>query len=75
MYTIYSKENCVFCKRAKFFLESRNLDYIEFNIEEMNYQFEMNQKLGYTAKTVPQIWEDDLHIGGYTELVEYKKDE
>jgi glutaredoxin len=72
-YTIYTKTSCVFCKRAKDLLDILGEDYEEFNIEEGNTKEAMNTKLGYEARTVPQIWEGNAHIGGYTELVAHTK--
>jgi glutaredoxin len=73
MFTIYSKPDCVFCKRAKDLLELLGEDFEEFNILEGNNRTNMNTALGYEARTVPQIWNDTTYVGGYTELVEYTK--
>jgi glutaredoxin len=72
-YTIYTKSSCVYCKRAKDLLDILGEDYQEFNIEEDNLRESMNAKLGYEARTVPQIWHGDSHVGGFTELSAYTR--
>jgi glutaredoxin len=76
---IWSKHFCPYCDRAKDLLKSLNIPYQEYIIspgydEEpaaTNQQYvtkaELLQKLP-SAKTVPQIWIDSVHIGGYTDL-------
>jgi alkyl hydroperoxide reductase subunit F len=70
MYKIYTKNNCSYCKAAKIFLESKGLQYVEFNIENVDYYKEMLLTEVPHAKSVPQIFENDRYIGGYMELVE-----
>lgn len=72
-YTIYTKSTCVYCKRAKDLLDLLGEDYQEFNIEQDDLRTVMNERLGYEARTVPQIWYGDTHIGGFTELSAYIK--
>ena len=72
-YTIYTKNSCVFCKRAKDLLDILGEDYQEYNIEEGELRESMNTKLGYEARTVPQIWHGETHVGGFTELSGYVK--
>ena len=76
---IWSKHFCPFCDRAKDLLKSLNIPYQEYIIspgydeepaqENQRYvsKSELLQKLP-TAKTVPQIWINDVHIGGCTDL-------
>tara|TARA_Y100001963_G_scaffold158878_2_gene260169 strand:- start:2093 stop:2308 length:216 start_codon:yes stop_codon:yes gene_type:complete len=67
MYKIYTQSNCVFCIKAKNLLSKKGLKYQEIDINE-----DPNDKLvlkRLNLKTVPQIWRDDVHIGGYKELL------
>lgn len=68
-FRIYTKDSCDFCIRAKHTLTSMDLTYEEIRLEEHPAEREMLKSKGF--KTVPQIYYDDNHIGGYTELVEY----
>lgn len=76
--TIYSKEHCPYCVRAKALLKKLDISYDEFVIGEpgsklleSNQQWATREDLlerAPNARTVPQIWLDGEHVGGYTEL-------
>lgn len=75
MFYIYSKNNCPYCSWAKDLLIKEGFEYREFNVQEDTTLLEqLTDKLGFKPKTVPQIWEDDTYVGGYTELVKYLGD-
>ena len=56
MLTIYSKNNCPFCVQAKRYLESKNINFLEINIEQDQEAREFIQRQG--LRTVPQIFMD-----------------
>ena len=64
---IYSTTWCGYCIRAKALLERRGLDYEEIVMDD---DPAFRQKLlEMTGRwTVPQIFIDEVPIGGYTEL-------
>ena len=68
--TVYSKDYCPYCKSAKALLESKGLSYVEIDVghhpEKLNEMVSRSQR-----RTVPQIFFDDEHIGGSTDLVSY----
>ena len=65
--TVYSKNYCPYCVRAKKLLKSKGVDFKEINLE--GKQDEMAQLIQKTAmRTVPQIFIDDELVGGFTEL-------
>jgi len=65
---IYTKFTCGFCFRAKALLESKNVSFEETDITMGgSKREEMIQRSG-GRMTVPQIFIDDLHIGGSDEL-------
>ena len=70
MYTIYSKNKCPYCIYAKQLLIDKKLVYTEKNIENTKHKSELLTKYP-EAKTVPQVFLDDKHIGGYDDLVEF----
>ena len=75
MFYVYSKNNCPYCSWAKDLLIKEGFEYREFNVQEDTTLLEqLTDKLGFKPKTVPQIWEDDTYVGGYTELVKYLGD-
>jgi glutaredoxin 3 len=67
---IYTQDMCGSCIAAKEEFESREWKYASHNIKhEDNY--DNLKKLLPDVKTVPQIWIDGKHIGGYDELMEW----
>ncbi len=70
---IYSKKICPFCVRAKDLLKSKGLNYTEINVENSEKDLmEMIEKSG-NKRTVPQIFINGHHIGGYDDLSKANK--
>lgn len=75
---VYSKIHCPYCTRAKALLNKLDIAYEEHIIGEpgsmdlgSNQSWATREELlvrAPNAKTVPQIWIDGEHVGGYTEL-------
>ena len=67
MITIYGHSRCGWCTKAKKLAESYNLEY---NYKDTDIQENLNdlKKDLPNVKTVPQIWWDDRHIGGYEDF-------
>ena len=67
MITMYSKNNCPFCDRAKALLESKEVPFKVINIEEQPEHRETLIDLG--LRSVPQIFKDGVLLpGGYQGL-------
>lgn len=65
--TIYGTQTCNYCKLAKDLCFEHRVYYTYINIMEYPPAKEfIVQKEGH--QTVPQIYENGRHIGGYTEL-------
>jgi glutaredoxin len=64
---IWSKDSCPFCDQAKTLLTQRGITYEERRIG-LGYTREQLLEAVPTARTVPQIFLNDQHIGGFTEL-------
>ncbi len=60
---------CPWCIKAKALLDEHNMDYDEFDL--VTSEAAKNTMIYLGLRTVPQIWINDQHIGGYNELVEY----
>ena len=71
---IYSKNNCVFCNKAKHLVKSLGLTYTEKKMEEFDSPQAMLEDIGKQVRTMPQIKIDDKLVGGYNQLVEYFAD-
>jgi glutaredoxin len=67
---VWSKDNCTFCDQAKALLEQRNIAYEERKIGH-GYTREDLLEAVPTARTVPQIFVNNSHVGGFTELRKY----
>ena len=68
--TMYSTQVCPFCIRAERLLNARGVgDIVKIRIDlEPDLRRAMMARTG--QRTVPQIFIDDYHVGGYEELVE-----
>ena len=64
---VWSKDNCAFCDRAKALLESRNIEYEERKIGNGWTREDLHNAVP-SARTVPQIFLDSEHVGGFDEL-------
>ena len=65
--TVYSKASCGYCHAAKQLLDSHGMEFVEIDVAwDAEMQSEMMTRS--QRRTVPQIFFDDEHIGGYTEL-------
>ena len=64
---VWSKPNCPQCTSAKQLLKIKGIEYEEKNIAD-GHKIQDLLALVPNAKTMPQIWLDDEHIGGYMEL-------
>ena len=72
---VYSKNNCVFCNKAKQMLKNLGLDYKEKKMEDFESVESMLEDIGKKVRTMPQIKIDGKLIGGYNQLVEYFADQ
>tara|TARA_B100000579_G_scaffold334950_1_gene285566 strand:- start:136 stop:390 length:255 start_codon:yes stop_codon:yes gene_type:complete len=71
--TMYSGPMCNFCEAAKRLLARNNLNYKEIDISlKAGLKDEMIKKSN-GRRTIPQIFFDETHIGGYQELRELEK--
>lgn len=65
--TIYTRDFCGYCARAKALLQSKNVNFTEYNAtENPQYRQEMMDKSG--RNTFPQIFIGEQHVGGCDDL-------
>ena len=69
---VWSNIGCHSCKQAKTLLKQKGIEYEERNLAE-DWKVQDLLEAVPNARSVPQIFVDDKYIGGYTELVEYLK--
>lgn len=71
---IYSSGFCPYCTWAKKMLESKQVEFKEIRIDQVEgAQQEMLAKSS-GMMTVPQIFIGDFHVGGYTDMVKLDQD-
>lgn len=71
---IYTKFTCPFCHRAKALLSNKGAEFNEFDISMGGpKKVEMLQRAP-AARTVPQIFIGDVHVGGSDELAALERD-
>jgi glutaredoxin len=68
---IYTKANCQFCDSAKKVASRREWPLEIKSIDEQANLDELTTKLGHTPRSVPQIFINGEHIGGYQKMVEW----
>ena len=65
--------SCAFCDAAKRLLTRNSITYKEINIALEEGKMDEMLKKSNGKRTIPQIFFDDHHVGGYTELRELEK--
>ena len=66
--TIYTGPVCNYCDAAKRLLKRNNASFSEINIAEVDGALDEMLKKANGKRTIPQIFFDDRHIGGYEEI-------
>ena len=72
--TIYTGPFCNYCDAAKKLLTRNNATYVEIDIGKVDGAIEEMIKKANGKKTIPQIFFDDQHIGGYDEVRALEKE-
>ena len=69
--TVYTKQNCVYCVKAKALLKGLGLTFTEKKLEEFESVDSMIKDIGKKVRAMPQIKVDGELVGGYNQLIEY----
>lgn len=71
--TVYTKENCPFCVRAKALLTRKGVAFEEIPVEGRD---DLRTWLVETTgqRTVPQVFVGERSLGGYTDVAALDKD-
>ena len=72
--TVYTGPVCNYCDAAKRLLKRNNALFTEINIAEVDGALDEMLKKSNGKRTIPQIFFDDQHIGGYEEIRALEKD-
>ena len=72
--TVYMGPRCTFCDAAKRLLARNNITYKEINIALEEGKMDEMLKKSNGKRTIPQIFFDDYHVGGFEELRALEKE-
>ena len=72
--TVYTGPVCNYCDAAKRLLKRNNALFTEINIAEVDGALDEMLKKSNGKRTIPQIFFDDQHIGGYDEVRALEKE-
>jgi glutaredoxin 3 len=72
--TIYTGTLCTFCDAAKKLLARNNVEYKEINIATVDGAMDEMISKANGKRTIPQIFFDDQHIGGYDDVRALEKE-
>ena len=65
---VYTRPGCGYCTHAKRLLTSKGLNFIEYDVYE-NPKYINQLKERTTERTYPQIFIENISVGGFTELL------
>ena len=68
--TIYTKDFCPFCTKAKSLLVLKKIKFTEINLHKNPEKFEEMIKKSNGAQTVPQIFSSDRYVGDCEKIYE-----
>ena len=68
--TIYTKDYCPYCVKAKSLLAIKKVTFVEINLHQNPEKIEEMIKKSNGAQTVPQIFNGDQHIGDCDKIYE-----
>lgn len=69
---VFSGPQCSYCRQAKALLEEMGVNYTELDISTEHHRNEFVNRLPRT-RSIPQIFVDDQHIGGFEDLQSLKE--
>tara|TARA_B100000427_G_scaffold40918_1_gene29615 strand:+ start:182 stop:436 length:255 start_codon:yes stop_codon:yes gene_type:complete len=72
---MYTGPMCNFCDAAKRLFSRNNIEYQEIDISSKAGLMDEMIKKSNGRRTIPQIFFDDHHVGGYQELRALEKEE
>ena len=70
---VYSGPMCGYCDAAKRLLERNNLEFTDIDVSTKDGLRDEMTKKANGRRTIPQIFFNDEHVGGYQELRELEK--
>ena len=72
--TIYTGPLCNYCEAAKRLLTRNKVEYKEIDISKVDGAMDEMIKKSNGKRTIPQIFFDDQHMGGYDDIRALEKE-
>lgn len=79
-FTLYTKENCSYCDRAKALISQNGHEYealvFPTQVTKEDIQSRVNESgaENVVVRSVPQIFHENRYVGGFSELLEYLRE-
>lgn len=70
---MYSGDFCPYCVRAKSLLKKKGLEFTEYNVQKDPQRRSEMLERSAGARSIPQIFINDRHVGGCDELYALEK--
>ena len=71
---VWSKNNCIYCSKAKAILDQKGVSYEERNVEDKFSPWtpeDFFKAVPPGTRTFPQIYIDDKYIGSYDNMMSF----
>ena len=68
---VWSKDNCIYCTKAKDYLKKKRINVEERNVESGEWTLRELQEAVPGARAFPQIFIDGKYIGGYDKMMSH----
>lgn len=65
---IYSTPACGQCVQAKGLLKSKDIPFVEYTVGKDIDKASLEERIGTSIRSVPQIFMDNEYVGGLNEL-------
>lgn len=72
--TLYTTAHCPYCIRARNLLDKKGVQYTDIRIDEQPEMRAEMERLSSGITSVPQIFIDDFHVGGFDDMAELDVD-
>jgi glutaredoxin len=68
---VWSKNNCVYCTKAKDYLKRKDIQVEERNVQSGDWTMTQMQEAIPNARAFPQIFIDGKYVGSYDKMMSY----
>ena len=70
---LYCTATCTYCRLARKYFKEKGIDYLEFRVD-INKVIWLEMEYRSQRRTVPQIFINGYHVGGYEDLLVMDQD-